>query len=50
MKKIIELVVVYLVGVVFITLLAFRVNAIEKESGSNTSIATNYTYNLSNYE
>ena len=50
MKKFLELFFVYLLGVVFILTLAFRVNEIERESVSNTSIATNYTVTLSNYE
>lgn len=50
MKRIIEIVVVYLLGVIFVMTLAFRVSAIEKESVSSTSIASNYTINLTNYE
>lgn len=50
MKKIIELVVVYLIGVILVVTLAFRVSEIEGESVSNTSVAKNYTITLNNYE
>lgn len=50
MKKILELVFIYLLGVFLILTLAFRVNEIDKESISNTSVASNYTINLTNYE
>jgi len=48
MSRIIELVFVYLIGVIFLLTLAFRVNEINSESVSNASIANNYT--ISNYE
>lgn len=48
MNRIIELVFVYLIGVIFLLTLAFRVNEINSESVSNASIANNYT--ISNYE
>lgn len=50
MKKIVELVLVYLLGVVFVLTIALRVNEIEKESISNTSVASNYSVTISNYE
>ena len=50
MKKIIELVLVYLIGVLFLVTLAFRVGEIESDSVSNTSVASNYTIDLTNYE
>lgn len=50
MKRIFELIIVYLLGVIFVVTLAFRVSAIERETVSNTSVASNYTVNLSNYE
>ncbi len=50
MKKIFELVLVYLIGVIFIVTLAFRVSEIERESVLDTSVASNYTITLSNYE
>ncbi len=49
MKKFFELLFVYLLGVVFLLALAFRVSEIDRKSISNTSIANN-TINLSNYE
>ena len=49
MKKIFELVLVYLIGVLFIATLAFRVNAIDNETVSNASVAINYS-SVSNYE
>lgn len=50
MKKIVELVLVYLLGVVFVLTIALRVNEIERESISNTSVASNYSVTISNYE
>ena len=50
MKRIFELVLVYLIGVIFVVTLAFRVSVIERESVSDTSVASNYTITLSNYE
>lgn len=50
MKRIIEIVLVYLIGVLFVVTLAVRVNEIEREDVSNTSVASNYTITLSNYE
>ena len=49
MKRKLELVLVYLIGVIFVLTLVLRVNEIEKESISNTSVATNYS-SVSNYE
>ena len=49
-KKIVELVLVYLLGVVFVLTIALRVNEIERESISNTSVASNYSVTISNYE
>lgn len=48
MSRIIELVFVYLIGVIFLLTLAFRVSEINSEPVSNASIANNYT--ISNYE
>ena len=50
MKRFFELVLVYLIGVIFLVTLAFRVSAIERENVSDTSVASNYTITLSNYE
>lgn len=50
MKKIIELSFVFLIGAFFIVALALRVREIDKEFVSNTSVASNYTVNISNYE
>ena len=49
MKRKLELILVYLIGVIFVLTLVLRVNEIEKESISNTSVATNYI-TISNYE
>ena len=49
MKRKLELVLVYLIGVIFVLTLVLRVNEIEKESISNTSVATNYN-TISTYE
>ena len=50
MKKFFQLVFVYLLGVLFLLTLAMRVRAIDRSSVSNTSIASNYTIYISNYE
>lgn len=49
MKRIIELMFVYFIGVVFVLALALRVNEIERSSISNTSMASN-SISVSNYE
>ena len=49
MKRIIELMFVYFIGVVFVLVLALRVNEIERSSISNTSMASN-SISVSNYE
>lgn len=49
MKRKLELILVYLIGVIFVLTLALRVNEIEKESISNTSVVTNYN-TISTYE
>jgi hypothetical protein len=49
MKRKLELVLVYLIGVIFVLTLVLRVNEIEKESIANTSVATNYS-TVSSYE
>lgn len=48
MKRIIEFVFVYLIGIIFLLALALRVNEIKKESVLDTSIANNC--NINNYE
>lgn len=51
MKRIIEVIFIYLLGVVFLLTLALKVNQINKESALNTSVASNYTITLpNNYE
>ena len=50
MKKSLQIVFIYLIGVIFLVTLAIRVRAIDSSSISNTSIAGNYTIDLSNYE
>ena len=50
MKRILEIVLVYFIGVFFILTLAFRVNQIEKESVSSTSIVRNTITLPSDYE
>ena len=51
MKKLFELVFVFLIGVFFVVTLALRVREIDKETASNNaSVANNYTINISNYE
>lgn len=50
MKRIFEIALVYFIGVLFILTLALRVNQIEKESVSSTSIARNTITLPNNYE
>lgn len=50
MKRFFELVFIYLIGVVFLIALAVRVSEVDRNSVSNTSVASNYTIDLSNYE
>ena len=50
MKKILEIALVYLLGVMLVLTIAFRVNEIDKESIQSTSVASNYTIDLTNYE
>lgn len=50
MKKIFEVSFLFLIGTLFVVALALRVREIDKEFVSNTSVASNYTTNLSNYE
>lgn len=50
MKRFFQLFFIYLLGVLFLVTLALRVRAIDSSSISNTSVASNYTINISNYE
>ncbi len=50
MKRLVELVLVYLIGVIFVVTLAFGVSKIDNESISSTSVAGNYNYSISNYD
>lgn len=49
MKKLFEIIFIYLIGVVFILTLALRVNEIEKDSIPNASIASSCE-TINNYE
>lgn len=50
MKRFFEIVFIYLLGVLFLLTLALRVQEVDKASVSNTSVASNYTIDLTNYE
>lgn len=50
MKKYFDIIFICLLGVLFLITLALRVNEIDSKSINNTSVANNYTINLSNYE
>ena len=49
MKRFFEIVFIYL-GVLFLLTLALRVQEVDRASVSNTSVASNYTIDLTNYE
>lgn len=50
MKRIFEIVFIYLLGVIFLLTLALRVREVDKISVSDTSVASNYTIDITNYE
>lgn len=49
MKRFLQIVFIYLLGVLFLVTLALRVRAIDS-SKQSASVASNYTINISNYE